>query len=309
MNENNTYENQEIDLREFFGVFWYFRYKISLSAIFASLLFYGFSLFIPDTYESKALLKVEDETNNSGGMSSLVSQYGGLASLAGISIPSAGDSKSSYIIETIKSKEFLKHLLTFDDVKINLVAARSFNNNTKQIIYDSSIYNKELNKWTRKTPNQRQRIPSYLEVYEEFYINNINVSQDKLSGFILISFNHISPHFAKDMIDLIIREVNSVIRNKDMQQSQKSLNYLELRLKETSNKDILDSINNLISAQLKVQMLSNTKESYALSSIDMPYIPELKAAPNRIFFLVIGLLSGFAISSLFFLVRHYLFSN
>ncbi len=309
MDENITYENQEIDLREFFRVFWNFRYKILISAIFVSLLFLGFSLFIPDTYESKAILKVEDETNNSGGMSSLVSQYAGIASLAGISIPSAGESKSSYIIETIKSKEFLKHLLKFDDIKINLVAAKSFDKNTKQIIYDSSIYNKELKKWTRKAPNQRQRIPSYLEVYEDFYINNINVSQDKLSGFISITFNHISPYFAKDIIDLIIREVNSVIRNKDMNQSKRSLDYLELRLRETSNKDILDSINALISTQLKVQVLSNTKESYALSSIDMPYIPELKAGPNRIYFLVIGLLLGFVTSSFFFLTRHYLFSN
>ena len=54
-------------------------------------------------------------------MSSLASQYGGLASLAGI-LPSSSGDKSQYVIETARSREFVEHLMTFNMVSENIIS-------------------------------------------------------------------------------------------------------------------------------------------------------------------------------------------
>ena len=79
----NEYDD-EIDLRELFGVLWSGKFKIiAITAIFAvGSVFYA--LWIPNQYKATALLAPAQ--SDGGGLSSTLGQLGGLASLAGVSI-------------------------------------------------------------------------------------------------------------------------------------------------------------------------------------------------------------------------------
>ena len=47
------------------------------------------------------------------------------------------------------------------------------------------------------------------------------------TGYLTISVEHYSPIYAKDLLNTIIDELNSLVREQDLLKSTKSLNYLE----------------------------------------------------------------------------------
>ena len=70
---------------------------------------------------SSATLKLAEGQEETSQLSQMASRYGGLASVAGISVP-AGNSNGFYVAEKIKSFSFFKHILAFDNVKTHLIS-------------------------------------------------------------------------------------------------------------------------------------------------------------------------------------------
>ena len=130
------------------------------------------------------------------------SEYSSLAALGGISLSSGTNDRSDYVLKTLTSREFLKHLISFESVKENLFASKSFDQSTKEIIYDQEIF--KDGKWVREAKENRLPEPSYHEVYKKIFLNNFSAKKDLDSGFIILSFEHISPIFAYDFIHLLL---------------------------------------------------------------------------------------------------------
>ncbi|MBT5274930.1 hypothetical protein HOL82_03260 [Candidatus Woesearchaeota archaeon] len=135
----------------------------------------------------------------------------------------------------------------------------------------------------------------------------LSIAQDKITGFISINIEHISPVFAKDFLELIIRESNELLRKKDMEESKQGLVYLTSELSKTPFVEIKGSINALIEAQLETQMLAQIHQDYILVEIEPPFIPELKSKPSRSFICILGTMLGGVLSVLIVLIRHYFF--
>jgi uncharacterized protein involved in exopolysaccharide biosynthesis len=238
-----------------------------------------------ETYKSSALLKAS-ESIQSNGMGSLANQYNGLASIAGINLPSGdAETKKNLVLATITSRDFFKHLVDKYNYYPQIIAAKALNELDNKIIYDTSIYKDE--KWIREEGD-----PTYLEAHSLFIKNNLELGYDKQRDHLTISIKHISPSFAKSMLDNLILEVNNVIREKDLIDSSNSLEYLKNTLNETQVKDIKVSINSLIEKKLEAKMLASIKEDYVLMIIDSPYIPLKPFAPNKLLILIFGFLSG-----------------
>ena len=89
-----------------FKIFWLKKSLIILSVITFGIFGGVFSLFLPDVYKSEVVLS--PTSSNSGDLSSL-SQYAGIAAMAGISLPmSSNQDKTSEGLETIRSFSFFK---------------------------------------------------------------------------------------------------------------------------------------------------------------------------------------------------------
>ncbi len=77
--------NDEIDLRELFSVIWKGKWLIiAITTVFA-IASVVFAVLQPNIYKSEALLASASEEQG-GGLSALASQFGGLASLAGVNL-------------------------------------------------------------------------------------------------------------------------------------------------------------------------------------------------------------------------------
>jgi uncharacterized protein involved in exopolysaccharide biosynthesis len=293
-------KSNDINLFNTIDLVWSKRVLILLVTGFFLVISILYALLAPNLYTSSALLKVSDGESNQ--IDSLVSDYGGLASMAGISLPSSSDNKGPFIISVIRSKEFLKHLLTFEKVKLNLMAVQNYNKDTKKIVYDNNKFDFKNKKWIRDFDDGRSQNPSYVEV-SEVYNESINVWQDDKTSFIYIDFTHESPIFANDFLNLIIKEINSQMRSQDLKESEESLEYLYQLLDKTSDNDLRDLVFNLIETQLKTQMLANIQEDYVFRKIDSPFLPEKTSSPNRYLIILIGCFFGLLVSILYILMN------
>jgi uncharacterized protein involved in exopolysaccharide biosynthesis len=301
MNLNDPYFDDEIDLKELFNVLWTAKKLIiQITAIFAvgSI---AYSLSLNNYYKSESLLLARSASETQG-----LSQYSGLAAMAGVSLSSSGTDKAAQMIELIKSRKFVKHLLTFENILPSILAAKSYNSGSEELLFNQKLYESETKTWKNNSKNNRTMIPSYLEAHKA-YIDMLSITQDKKTGFISIKIEHISPVFAKDILELIIRESNELLRKKDMEESKQGLEYLTSELSKTPFVETKESINSLIEAQLETQMLAQINQDYILIEIEPPFIPEEKSKPSRFLICVLGTMLGGMLSMLIVLTRHYFF--
>jgi len=301
--ENTTYDD-EIDLKELFSVLWKAKILIIVITSFFALSSVLYALSLTNFYKSEAILSVAGESNALGALSGM----GGLASMAGITLPSSGEDKSEIAIKTIQSRAFLKHLITFENVLPSIMATKSYDFQSKKIQFDPKIYNENNGVWVRQPKKNQQSKPSYLEAHET-YLKQISVNKDKISNLITISVEHISPIFAKELLGLIINEANELLRNKDLRESSAAIAFLNNEIPKSSLITMKDAINKLVQTQLETQMLSKVNKEYILKVIEPPFIPEEKSKPSRAFISIFGTLLGGMLAITWVLMRHYILGS
>lgn len=307
--EDKYYEESFIDLGPLIDKILHKKYFITLiTSLFAfASLFYSLSL--PNIYESNIKLKLTEDSSPSSALSNISSQFGGLASLVGVSVPGGqGVNKSNYAVELMKSKDFIKHINSFPGITEKLMATKSIDPNSGDIIYDGELFDSFSKKWVRSPPPGRSLIPSHLEVHQEV-MKDLSISTSKKTGFITLSFKHESPIFAYEFLNLITSEINKITKQKDLAESESSLNYLYSQLEKVSENDIRSSINKLIEVQLNTNMLASLKEEYLLGLIDPAFVPEIKSGPKRSVICILGTMLGLFLSLLYVISSHLFLRN
>ncbi|MDA9626357.1 Wzz/FepE/Etk N-terminal domain-containing protein [Pseudomonadota bacterium] len=288
------FNNQEVDFLEIIKEAWNVRLYIIIFILISTFFGIGSSLIKQNEYSSSAMLKPVNISGSSISQSN--SQYGSLASLAGINLGKGNASQSSEVIATILSRDFFKHLLSFENILPIFIAANEYDPVSKKLSFDSSVYDAQEKKLLVSSP-------SYLELYET-YAGMIGVNQDDDSDMFTLSVTHISPEFSYTFLSLLIKEVNNVTRQKAIAQSEKSLDYLYQQLSQTTQFDIELSVHQLIESQLNTQMLATVRPEYLVQIFDSPFIPVKKSGPNRrytvlvyffasIFIAIVGVLASY----------------
>ena len=302
-NDPNHFD--EIDFRELFKTLWEGKKLIILISTVLAISSVVYALSLSNYYQSESVMSVRNSAESQGPLS----QFSGAASLMGVNLSSSGDNKAMQVIQLIQSRKFVKHLLTFENVLPSIMAAKSYDSVSKELLFDPKIYDLETKTW-KGEPNKNGRIkPSYLDAFDVYMGSLISVSQDSGTGFVVINVEHISPIFAKEFLELVIREANSFLRNYDLEESNQALQYLKSELYETSLVEIRESIHTLIEAQLEIQMMAKINEDYILVEIDPPFIPEKSLSNDRLLIVIFSTILGGLIGGVVVLLRQYFLEN
>ena len=112
--------DDEIDLRELFRVLWAGKWLIGGITFAATVIAVIVALMLPNIYKAEALLAPNQE-QGAGGLSALAAQYGGLASLAGISLGSGPSDKTALGLEILKSRKFTSDFIEHHDILVPLI--------------------------------------------------------------------------------------------------------------------------------------------------------------------------------------------
>ena len=301
--KNNDYE-PEIDYRDLIAVLWLNKNFIIVITIFVAFLSIFYSLLLTNIYSVQTTLT---PTVYSG--SKLNSQYEGLASMAGINLTSGESKKNIHVaLNLVKSKRLLESLMLYESFLPDLLAVKSWDMKTNIIKYDRSLYDKENTQWVRKVSLPFKKIPSSQEALMEFS-QLVSISQDQKTQLVTLNVNHPSPVVAKQWSLWIVKEINTMLAEMEINQSQASIEYLNNQIKITSYSELRSMFYKLIQESTQSMMLAQVNPEYVLTTIDPPVIPEFKSYPIRSMFLILGALMGVMLASLVVFVRKYVFKQ
>ena len=296
-------DDDEIDLRELFAVLWAGRLKILAVTATAALLSVVVALSLPNIYRAEALV-VSSESDSSGGLSALAGQFGGLASLAGVSLGSGDSDRTQLGIEVLQSRQFFADFIARRDVLVPLMATAKWNSATGELVIDEDIYNTEQQRWVREVEPPRTRQPSVQEAYAEF-VELFSVSQDKKSGMVTVAVEHQSPQVAQQWVSWLIDDLNTTLREQDIAEAERSITYLQQQVRETNVADLQTLFFGLIQKQTERVMLAKVRDQYLFKTIDPAVVPELKSKPKRALICLLGTLLGGMLALFWVLLNHY----
>ena len=293
--------DDEIDLFELIATVWAGKRLILFVSIVAAGISAWVSLQLPNVYTVEVkVAPVEQDGNNQ--MSALVAQYGGLASLAGIPIPTGGGGQTDLLLEILKSRSFLSRFISDLELGPRLIAIEIYDPITNRETIDSSVYDENSKAWMRVVDPPRSPEPSEEELHEAF-VKALTITKDKTSPLITISFEHVSPVLGYDVLSKLVKRIDDFARARDKTKSEQSIQYLEEKLSQTRLVDVEKVLYQMIETQTKTLMLAEVNKNYAFQIIDEATIPEKRSRPNRALIVVLSTLVGGMVSVLWVLVR------
>jgi LPS O-antigen subunit length determinant protein (WzzB/FepE family) len=305
--ENNSQTNDqyddEIDLRELFGVLWGNKIKIiGITAVFA-VVSVIYALSIPNQYKASALLAPAQQ--QSGGLSGALGQLGGLASLAGVSIGGGDSSESQVAQEIMKSWSFIEGFIAVNDLAVEVYAAEGWSRESNQLKFDNDVYEVKTKTWLVENDNIGQLgPPTSWQLFEKFS-EMLAVSEDKKSGLISVSIEYYSPQIAKQWLDLYISSINKHMQARQVVKVSNNIEYLEAQIEKTSITEMQEVFYTIIEEQIKSQMLAEASPDYAFVAVSPSMVPEEKSQPKRALICILGTLLGGILSVLTVLVLHF----
>ena len=296
--------DHEIDLLELIKVIWDNKIRIFVITFVAAFISVIYALSQPNIYQAEALLAPAGNAGG-GGMSKLAGQFGGLASLAGVSLPDDGVNKFELGLEVLKSRKFVREFVKRHKITPQLMAVDYWDSETRALKLDAGVYDEKSKAWLDK-----DEVPSNEKVFNR-YKNIIIIEKDPSTGFVRVGFKHKSPDIAAEWTRLVIKDLNDAIRRQDINESESSIAYLKQQVASSPLADLRNLFYELIQSQTEIMMLANVREEYVFKTIDPATVPEKKSEPARAIICIIGFFLGifFAVIYLVFDYLKYRYSE
>jgi uncharacterized protein involved in exopolysaccharide biosynthesis len=263
-----TKDEDEIDLLKLIRTLLAAWKTIAIITALCTGLAFAYALITPESFKAETLLASAQEGQS--GASSNLSQFGGLAALAGISIPSS--SNIERVLATLETREFLKQFIS----KRKLLP----------IIFND-LWDEASSSW--------KIIEGQEELTTEDGIASlqaaIQVEQAK-SGLITLSISWKDPDVAARWANDLVKQLNEQLRKQAIADSEKRVGYLEQELAKTTLQDMRAVLYSLLESEKQSAMLANVNVDFALEVIDPAVIPKTRETPKRKLIVLLGGVCG-----------------
>ena len=261
-------EEEEIDLLELIRTLLH-AWKIIVGiTILCTGLAVAYALYAPEVFKAETLLAPAQEEKS--GASSALSQFGGLAAMAGVSIPSS--SNIERVLATLETREFLKKFISSQKLL--------------PIIFDD-LWDESSNSWKLIEGQEKLTTEDGIGALQ----GAIEVDQGK-SALITLSISWKDPDIAAQWANDLVKQLNEQLRQKAITDSNKRVGYLEQELAKTTLQDMRAVLYNLLESEKQKAMLANVNEDFALEVIDPAVAPETREKPKRKLIVALGGVCG-----------------
>lgn len=281
--------DEEIDILEVAKNILKYKYFIFILTSVFAIISVVVALTLPVTYKSSVIL-IESEPT-------AAPKIGGMASLVGLDLGGAGSSKTAIALQVLKSRKFF---IDFDNKRnaIPLMLASKWNKQDNTLTWPEG-YDQKSQKWINGSK------PTQHYIYDNVYRKLLGVREDPITNIIEISYIHSSPKVSKQIVDWLIIDLNEQLKNDDLYEAEKSLDYLYIELEQAKSLEVRELITSMIKNKLQLKTIANSRKDYRFKILDPAIAPELKFRPVRSVVCIIITVVGFFISLLITLIYHY----
>jgi len=290
-------DDREFNYLKLFKIVFSEKWVILSVVLFCIVVAFGFAKSQTEIYRSEALLTPSE---NFQANTSMVSQLGVVAGLAGLSLGDSGGGRVSTAIATIQSRGFIKLFVEKHSIVVPLMAGE-WDAGSRQTVVNAAVYDISTAAWI-------DAIPTDVSVYRRFS-NVMSVSQNTLTGLVTISIDWYDPIAAKNWASWLIEDINSLFKQQDLEEASQAISYLQQKLQTTQLVEMQRAFYQLIESQTRIVMLADVRDDYVFRVIDPPFIPEELISPRVFLIILIGLLVGVITSMLLVVYRNSSFSN
>lgn len=282
-------QDDEIDLRELFATLWAGKWLILSVTLLFAVGGVIYALSKPDIYRADVTVAPADGDDNN--LNRMASQFGGLASLAGINLGSGGTNKTVIAQEVLKSRAFLTDFIRRHQLAAPLMGTQGWNHRSAQWVYDPEVYDAAKQTWVEKEQGS-SAAPTDWDLVKVFREKHLLVSEAKGTGMITISIKSQSPEAARDWATLLVRDINEHMRQQEVGDAERRIAYLESKLKETSIAGMQQVFYQLIENEMRTVMLASAQDEYVFRTVDPAVVPQDKSEPKRAMIAIMAVLLG-----------------
>ena len=279
------FEEEVIGAADYLKALWARKWTVLAATLIGALAAGVTAWVVPKEYQaSVVVLPVSDSGDGGqlGGLSSLASQFGGLASLAGISL--GENTRKVEAVAVLQSEELTQTFVR--------------DNNLLPVLF--------WRKWDtrRKTwkVSGSDEVPTLWKANELFKrIRQVTVNSK--TGVLTIAITWRDPAVAAAWANGLVRLTNAYLRDKAIRESERNIAYLSGEAVKTSIVEAKQAIYTLLATEINQEMMARGSDEYALKVIDPAFVPERPTSPKKMLWILVGAALGFGIAAGVVLLR------
>lgn len=270
--------DDEIDLIELWNALWDGKWLIAaVTGVFTAAAL-AYAMLATEWYRAEVLLApAEDKAAQN-----MMSRFGGLASLAGLSM-GTGDTVEA--IAVLKSRNLARQFIEERGL-ITVLLADEWDSTAKQ--------------WKSKDPADW---PDWRDAVKFFDENVRNVSEDPKTGLVTLSIEWTDSEAAAEWANAIVKRLNDLMRERALLEAKTNVSYLQSEMAATSIVTLQQSIGGLLETELKKLMLARGNEEFSFRVVDRAEPPKLRSKPKRKLTVALGIVVGGFVSAFIVLLR------
>lgn len=274
-------DNGGVALAAMLRAIWKGRWMVLVITLLCGACGLTYVILATEWFRAEVTLLPRDSKAGSG-LSAQLAQFGGLASLAGISL---GATDKQEPLAILQSHAFLQQFIERKELLPVLLSDK----------WDvgAKMWKKSL----RVTPDVRDAV-KYFE--EKVW----GVSEDKKTGLITLSVEWKDAKEAAVWANELSGQINEVMRSRALNDATINADYLQEELRKTSVLSLQQAIGRLLESEMQKLMVARGGEEYAFRIVDRAEIPKLRSKPNGIAVVALSLLLGAFLSCLIALISN-----
>lgn len=263
-----------ISLDELLAAAWQKRLLVIASVIVFAALAATAAFIMTPQYRVQVVMVPVRGDNVSGALSGALGQLGGLASLAGVSLPGGGNKDENLAFLT--SRDFLARFVEEEQLLPVLFARK----------WDAAHA-----RWNVDDP---EKVPTLSDGVNFLDRRVRSVQEDRRTGIITLSVVWKDREQAARWANLMVERANRDLRARAISDAEASKTYLNGELEKTDVVELRQSLYRLIESQIKTIMLASVRPEFAFKVIDPAVVPQPKekVSPKRLAMVALGALFG-----------------
>ncbi len=290
------YADDEIDLRELFGVLWAEKWLIVGITTAAAILSVIVALLMTEIYRAEITLAPAETQQNDG----MMSQLGGAAALLGVNVGAGGGDNVSTALAILQSRQFIGRFIDQNKLLVPLFAT-SWDKRNQQSEIDEKAFNSATNEWLLK-----KVMPTSHDAYRKFYDIMSVTGPNRDTGIVSVAIDWHNPQEAAEWTNTLIAALNQEVRARDVREANSAIAYLRRQLEQTQLVDMQRVFYQLIESQTPITMLADVRDEYVFRVIDPAVVPDRKSAPRRALIAIIGTMVGGMLALMIVFIRRML---
>jgi len=294
--------SDEIDLRELFLTLWRGKYIIFLISVLAIAFSSIYLRTSERKYSVQAVFKPVVEA--SGGPN--LSGFSGLASFAGISMPTSNSSDFTTYQKLIFSEEVAEKVFTNRELVLKIFRGE-WNSDTGSFVAPVSGRlgdMKQLVKSVLTGFEKGKYIPPNPKRLSMLMAAILNISVDNSTGFLSITAETSSPDMIIELISNATQETDDLLKERFFVSAEDTLEFYYQKLLTSRSPEHREALAKLISAEDQKLMLASKSSNFVAEPLTMPSVSLYPTSPKSSLVLALGFVLGIFLGAAIVLFRH-----